>query len=254
MTPDHIQMIGFGLLVLAVGYFASLWLLKPVESEAPQTPAAQTSYGAQSPNFGLIQGGTFNFNHTPPLPEPSQPKPPPELTGERSHRATKRGQLPDYTFAEAGEILPAGMPISTLWMEPIPAYKYDIQKLNEGLGRVLGVDDSLKPDCPLEAVLVRLYKSLGPIPRRDQDKERFCEKVDLALIDGIVLNSMHVWGRAGLKAISPILFGHLKDGQIYHRNKTFHVIPQGHSMPLVYSDLKFNQAEVDRVWPAKDAR
>lgn len=50
--------------------------------------------------------------------EPAKPKPAPKKTGSDTHRATARGHALGELI-EPGEMVPAGVPISENWMEPV---------------------------------------------------------------------------------------------------------------------------------------
>lgn len=106
----------------------------------------------------------------------------------------------------------------------------------------------LQPDLSLNELLVRVYKIMGPPPNEADARQRFNRKVDLRIIDTIVENSRHVWGRYRDRAREEIKLDSLRMGTLNHRKGTFS-IPGDAVRPMVFNELYFNRAEIDQHWP-----
>lgn len=114
-----------------------------------------------------------------------------------------------------------------------------------------GVND---PDLPLVGVLGRVYKKLGGAPdtgntfapRAKAMKEEFYDKVDRELADRVHLNGMTLWGRYKNTPLRQIV--NTNRISFDHRSKTA-TIPGDAIQSMRFTDIMFNKAEVDRVWP-----
>lgn len=105
-----------------------------------------------------------------------------------------------------------------------------------------------KPDLPLNGLLVRIYKALGPSPEGEAAKANFYRKVNFEIGDQVVENGLHVWGRYFERPREIISARALKRGRFDHRKGVF-LAPTIDSDPMKYTDLHFNTAEVDKIWP-----
>lgn len=138
----------------------------------------------------------------------------------------------------------SAVPVEPKPRVPKPAYT---QKGLDGLERaLLGYQPA--PNFPLNGVIVKVYKSLGGMPKERHMKEKFIQKVDLAIADAIVERGLTVWGRLAdrpREQISPTL---LRKARFKHIWK-FIEVPVEAVRPVRYTDLMFNKEEIEEVWP-----
>jgi hypothetical protein len=106
-----------------------------------------------------------------------------------------------------------------------------------------------KPDLPFTAVLLRVYKILGGAPEGASQKEEFIRKVNRQIMDKVVHERMHVWGRLGERALEPLTDGDCWErGTLDHKRQEFR-LQAAYSNEIKFTDLHFSKAEVERVWP-----
>jgi hypothetical protein len=104
-----------------------------------------------------------------------------------------------------------------------------------------------EPDMNLNELLVRVYKALGPPPPPGPERKEFWRKIDLAIADKVVVKKLHVWGRTGDRALSPLHPQVLHHGKFDHRSATWTAISDWGTSDL--NDLYFWRAEIDKIWP-----
>ena len=105
------------------------------------------------------------------------------------------------------------------------------------------------PDLPLKGVLVRLYKKLGPPPMDQQDWVRFVRRINLAIADGVSQHGLLVWGRLGETPLRPISLMIWNHGMVLHQEDVFQFRHPDNPRADRYTDLTFNKAEIDQIWP-----
>lgn len=125
---------------------------------------------------------------------------------------------------------------------------YNIDVVTDGLHRVFtGQTGGKTPDMPLAAVLVRIYKKLGPAPSDQNRKADFYRSVDRHLGDEVHLKNLSLWGRLNEEPLR--LVRNLHTARFDHRNDIV-IVKDGNYIGFDrYYDLRFCRAEVDEVWP-----
>lgn len=104
-----------------------------------------------------------------------------------------------------------------------------------------------KPDLPLPGLLVRVYAKHRLVPHGEALSQAYYRKIDLEIADTVALNNLHVWGRWRDRPLAPLSFDSWKRGKFSHRRKTVTVPTVDSNM--IYTDLHFCIAEIDRHWP-----
>jgi hypothetical protein len=149
-----------------------------------------------------------------------------------------------------------------------PYGSYDVGKLADGLDRVArrladqGAGRGFRPksrpsfpapprlpDLPLAGLLVRVYKKLGGAPAKGAaERPEFLRRVNLEIMDKVAHHKLHVWARFGERALDLITEEDWRQGSFNHLKNALHV-PAAYSEGYDLTDLHFNRAEVERVWP-----
>lgn len=184
LSPEQLRFWGIVAVVLCLTYWVVLLLLKPKAMPTGAVGDQATTMGSHSAAFAgnHIHNLVQNFHAPPPAVEPPPEPSPPELTGHRTHRATQRGHAGAGGLVEQGETVPAGIPVSETWMEPIanptsqfaaalqeqrlgPAYKQAVLQLE----RIRGEITDTRADCvmtflakaPLKECRVEILDIIG---------------------------------------------------------------------------------------------
>jgi hypothetical protein len=102
-----------------------------------------------------------------------------------------------------------------------------------------------EPDCSLKSLVARVYSKIFP-----EGQGGLLDQVDREVANKVKLNQLSVWGHIGKRPIQLIPLGVWDRGEFDHLKGTFTVV-DGYPdpTPTMFSDLWFNQAEVDRIWP-----
>ena len=122
-------------------------------------------------------------------------------------------------------------------------------KFNLSKPETWGAMDPPKPNMNLTELLVRVYKKMGPAPKDRLRSAEYFRNVDLEIMDQVVDNGLHVWGRYMDRAREPIRQDSLRKGKLDHRKGTFSVPSVDGVRPMVFGDLRFNREEIDEIWP-----
>ncbi len=109
--------------------------------------------------------------------------------------------------------------------------------------------DPPKPNMNLTELLTRVYARHRPLPEDNMGKARVWQKIDFEIIDAIVENDLHVWGRYMGRARERIRMEALQKGKFNHKARTFSVPSIDTVRPMIFEDLYFNREEVDQIWP-----
>lgn len=105
------------------------------------------------------------------------------------------------------------------------------------------------PDFPLNKLLARLYKILGPAPEmRTPESQKFIRKVNLEIMDQVVHRKLRLWGRSGDRALEVIMDHECQNGTLDHVRGRLSV-PAAYTSDHIYTDLHFSQRQIDAVWP-----
>lgn len=202
-----------GILVLT----AFVWSLLSRRDDGGST-VSQTTHGPHSPIIGQVRD---IHNHYGP-PNPAEKHEAKSLLGSgRPPRATEQAAEYIARHLRMAEAYPSG-----------PATFRPDQK----------------PNMNLNAVLVRVYKRLGPPPPNGPQRETFLQRVNREIADKVSLNQFHTWGRMSAgQALREIGFDEWGDGLFDHKSKTL-AVPHG-LQTVEYQDLHFFVDEIDRIWP-----
>lgn len=105
-------------------------------------------------------------------------------------------------------------------------------------------------DIQLKSFLGRIYKKLGwrPSGASQFQLEAFHRKVNLEILDAMSLHKLHVWGRVGDLATRPISPVEREFATIDHLKGELRSLGSEEDA-IVWTDLRFVKAEVDKVWP-----
>jgi hypothetical protein len=130
---------------------------------------------------------------------------------------------------------------------PVPHDRPSIAAM--GNGAPLRPLPKSKADVPLNVVLTRVYRKLGGMGARGGgERAEFQRRVNLEVMDRVVQDEMHMWGRRGDTALRLIDIYDLQYGTLDHVRKEFrHGV--AYSGDAVYTDLHFNRREVNLAWP-----
>ena len=108
---------------------------------------------------------------------------------------------------------------------------------------------ALDADCSIEDVVECLYRTLGPLPNGPRLEQDFYRRVDLEIADKAHQKQMTVWGRIRDLPIDRIGLHSLQFGKFDHRRREFRARGRDAMNWTIWTDLKFNAAEVKKVWP-----
>jgi hypothetical protein len=163
--------------------------------------------------------------------EPDRPNLP--LTAEESHRAIQRG-FAAGRLIEPGDMVPGGIPVSKIWMEPVPPDPASSAAASAGC----------RPDMTFEQLATILVERSRPEPKGRVANRQFWRRIGLQVADMVCLHDLAVWGRLGNRAIQRIKPAILANATFDAQEQTVTYHAAYNSLPVEYQDIQFDHEQV----------
>lgn len=123
-------------------------------------------------------------------------------------------------------------------------------EISENMLRMASNVPPLEPDMVLTALLMRLYKIMGPVPTSPDAKKKFQRRINLEIADKVLSQHLIVWGRIGDMPLREIARADLKYAVFDHIGQKMSVSNSyDANSSMIFTDIKFNREQIDRVWP-----
>lgn len=106
-----------------------------------------------------------------------------------------------------------------------------------------------EPDMLLAELVARVRQHIEPPPLWNYSLKESDRRIDLTIADKVVVKNLHVWGRSGNTALSPLHPQTLRTGTFNHQKGTWTAVSDWGVRDI--TDLHFSRAEIDKIWPKR---